>query len=78
MHETEELFGPWFGSAVWLVLQLVHVGSHRPSNLATLALLKECNYNQTMMCSLFVHLYILKVILDTFSWCDLVVCELVR
>ena len=60
-----------------LVPQLVHLGSHRPSNSATLVILKELNYNQTGKCSLFVNLYIFKVILGTLSWCDLVVCKLV-
>ena len=61
-----------------LVPWLVHLGSHRPSNLATLVPLKEWNYNQTGKCSLFVHLYVPKVILGTLSWYDLVVCKLVR
>ena len=58
--------------------QLVCLGSHRPSNAATSVPLKEWNYNQTGKCSLFVHLYVLKVILGTLSWCDLVVCKLVK
>ena len=65
----------WF---FWLVPWLVHLGSHRPSNLATLMPLKEWNYNQMGKCSLFVQLYVLKVILDTLSWYALVVCKLVR
>ena len=60
-----------------LVPQLVCLESHRPSNLATLVPLEEWNYNQAGKCSLFVHLYVLKVILGTLSWCDLVVCKLV-
>ena len=65
----------WF---FWLVPQLGHLASHRPSNLATLIPLEEWNYNQTGKCSLFVHLYVFKVILGTLSWCALVVCKLVR
>ena len=79
-HETEGL-GLWFWFLVWLsvqlVPQLVHLGSHRPSNLATLVPLEEWIYNQTGKCSLFVLLYVLKVILGTLSWCDLVVCKLI-
>ena len=62
----------------WLVPQLVHLGSHRPSNSATLVPLEEWNYNQTGKCSFFVQLYVLKVILSTLSWWTLVVCKLVR
>ena len=61
-----------------LVPQLIHPGSHRPSNLVTSVPLKEWNYNQTGKCSLFVYLYVLKVILGTLSWCDLVFIKLVR
>ena len=61
----------------WLVPQLGHLGSHRPSNLAPPVPLKEWNYNQTGKCSLFVQLYVLNVILGTLSWCALVVCKLV-
>ena len=60
----------------WLVSQLVHLGSHRPSNLAMLVPLKECNYNQIGKCSLFVQMYILKNILGMLSLCALVVCKL--
>ena len=62
----------------WLIPQLVFLGSHRTSNSATLVPLEEWNYNQTGKCSLFVQLYVLKVILGTLSWCALVVCKLVR
>ena len=56
-----------FGLFLWLVPQLVHLGSHRPSHLANSVPLKEWNYNQTGKCSLFVQIYVLKVIMDTFS-----------
>ena len=79
-YEAEGLSGAgsWFGSAVWLVPQLVHAGSHRPSTSATLVPVKEWNYNQTGKCSLFVQPYVLKFILGTLIWCSLVVCKLVR
>ena len=75
MHKTQGSFVLfiWFLS-FWLIPQLVHLGSHRPSNLVTLVPLKEWNYNQTGKCSLFVQLYMLEVILDTLSWCALVSC----
>ena len=56
-----------FGSAVWLVPWLVHLGSHRPSTSATPVPLEEWNYNQAGKCSLFVQLYVLKVILGTLT-----------
>ena len=77
MHETREQ-SSWvhFHSVnSWsfgLSPQLVNLGSHRPSNWATLVPLKEWNYNQIGKCSLFVQLYVLKVILGTFRWCALV------
>ena len=61
----------------WLIPWLVHLGGHRHSNLATLVPLREWNYNQTGKCTLFVQLYVLKVILGTLSWCALVVSKLV-
>ena len=64
----------WF---LWFVPQLVHLGSHRPSNLATSVPIQECKYNQTGKYPLFVQLYVLKVILGALSWCALVVCKLV-
>ena len=70
--------GSWFISAVWLVPQLVHPASHIPSTLATSLPLEEWNYNQIGKCSLFVQPYVLKVTLGILSWCDLVVCKLVR
>ena len=39
--------------------------------------LEEWNFNQRGKCSLFVQLYMLKVVLGTLSWCALVVCKLV-
>ena len=62
----------------WLVPWLLPLGSHWPSNLATLVPLEEWNYNLIGKCYLFVQLYVLKVILGTLSWCALVVCKLVR
>ena len=59
----------WF---FWLVPQLVCLASHRPSYLAILVPLEEWNYNQTGRFSLFVQLFMLKVILGTLSWCALV------
>ena len=85
MHETQELVG-WsipvdsvilFSLFLWLVPWLVYPGSHRPSHLANAVPLKEGNCNYTGKCSLFVRLYILKLILGTLSHCALVVCELV-
>ena len=64
MHKPLGFIHSW---SFWLVPQLVHLGSHRPSNLATSVPLKEWNYNQTGKCSLFVQLYVLKVILGTLS-----------
>ena len=82
MHETEGLrLWFWVLSLVpllGLVPQLVHLGSNKPTNLAISVPLEEWNYNQIGKCSLFVNLYVLKVILGTLSWCDLVVCKLVR
>ena len=76
MHETwihSFILFVWF---FWFIPQLVHLGSHRPFNLATSVPLKEWNYNWTGKCSLFVQLYMLEVILGTLSWCALVVCKL--
>ena len=56
-----------FGLFLWLVPQLVHLGSHRPSHSANSVPLKEWNYNLTGKCSLFVQPHILKVILGTLS-----------
>ena len=64
----------WF---LWFVPQLVHPGSHRPSNSATSVSHEEWNYNQTGKCSLSVQLYMFKDILGILSWCALVVCKLV-
>ena len=74
---VDEIFGSLVQSFQH-VPQLVHLGSHRPSNSATLVPLEEWNYNQTWKCSLYVQLYMLKVNLGTLSWCALVVCKLVR
>ena len=52
-----------------LVPPLVHLESHISSNSATSVPLEEWNYNQTGRCSLFVQLYMLKVISGTLSWC---------
>ena len=49
------------GLFVWLVPQLGHLGSHRLSNLAISVPLEEWNY-KCWKCSLFVQLYMLKVI----------------
>ena len=78
---SKEEFGSSVQSLVqsfWLISWSACVGSHRPSNLATSVPLEELNYNQTGECSLFVQLYVLKVILGTLSWCALVVCKSVR
>ena len=66
VHKTWDGFGS-SGQLFWLVSQLVCPGSHKPSNSATSVPLEEWNYNQTGKCSLFVQLYILKVILGTLS-----------
>ena len=79
-HGTWGSFGSFFSLLIWflwLIPWLVHLGSHRPSHSANLVPLKEWNNNQTGKCSLFVQLYVLKVILGTLSWCALVVCMLV-
>ena len=71
----------WFGSSVqffWPVPWIFYLGSHRPSNSATLVPLEEWNYNLTGKCYLFGQLHVLKVILGTLSWCALVVSKLVR
>ena len=73
MHKTQESSVQSF----WLVPQLGHPGSHRPSNSATSVPLEEWNYNQIGKCFLFVQLYVLQVILGILSWCALVVCKLV-
>ena len=60
-HKTEGLSGAgsWFGSAVWLVPKLFHLGSHRPSTSATSVPLEEWNYNQTgNVLYLFNHMYL--------------------
>ena len=75
MHETQGSFTHSFHLVLWFIPQLVCLGSHRPSNLATLVPLEEWNYNQTGKCSLFVQLYVLEVILGILSWCALGACK---
>ena len=60
------------GALIWsLVLGLFgttsFLGSHRPSVLATLVPLEEWEYNYTGKFSLFVQLYMLRVILNILS-----------
>ena len=61
--------GSWFffcGSFFsWFLL--THPGSHRPLVLATSVPLEEWDYHHTGKCSLFVQLYVLKVILGILS-----------
>ena len=51
---------------LWFILWLIHSWSHRSSVSATSVPLKEWDHH-TGKCSLFAHLYVLKVILNTLS-----------
>ena len=71
-------FSSFFQSFCWVPLACSPVSpSGKPQNLLTQLLwcLLEWNYNQMGKCSLFVQLYVPKVILGTLSWCALVVCQ---